>query len=187
MESRKDLTKHLIASSFKELMQQHPFEKISIMMIVDKADIRRPSFYNHFQDKYDLLEWIVSEDLIRQTRMVLEKGMPEEAFKMLFTSLLSEADFYRRAFTVTGQNGFEEAFTRQIQVLFTEFLQREETQPPRPGYLTVQDVAHFNAVCFTAVIRDWLENNRRGDAEQLLEAYRYLSEHPVESFLNRKK
>jgi len=55
MDSRKDMTKRLIADGFKALMLRYPFEKISIMMITNEAGIRRPSFYNHFQDKYDLL------------------------------------------------------------------------------------------------------------------------------------
>ena len=52
MDSRKDMTKRLIADGFKALMLRYPFEKISIMMITNEAGIRRPSFYNHFQDKY---------------------------------------------------------------------------------------------------------------------------------------
>ena len=64
MDSRKDMTKRLIADGFKALMLRYPFEKISIMMITNEAGIRRPSFYNHFQDKYDLLAWIVETDVI---------------------------------------------------------------------------------------------------------------------------
>ena len=64
MDSRKDLTKRLIADSFKAMLLRYPFEKISIMMITNEAGIRRPSFYNHFQDKYDLLAWIVETDVI---------------------------------------------------------------------------------------------------------------------------
>ena len=64
MDSRKDLTKRLIADSFKAMLLRYPFEKISIMMITNEAGIRRPSFYNHFQDKYDLLAWIGETDVI---------------------------------------------------------------------------------------------------------------------------
>ena len=48
MEQRKDLTKSLIAESFKELMMKYPFEKITIKMITDHCGIIRPTFYNHF-------------------------------------------------------------------------------------------------------------------------------------------
>ena len=48
----------LLAESFKELALKQPIEKITIKEITDKAGVIRPTFYNHFQDKYDLLEWI---------------------------------------------------------------------------------------------------------------------------------
>ena len=45
----------LLAASFKELACQQPIEKITIKQITDKAGVIRPTFYNHFQDKYNLL------------------------------------------------------------------------------------------------------------------------------------
>ena len=49
----------LLAESFKELVYKRPIEKITIKEITDKAGVIRPTFYNHFQDKYELLEWII--------------------------------------------------------------------------------------------------------------------------------
>ena len=46
----------LLAESFKELAKKHPIEKITIKEITDLAGVIRPTFYNHFQDKYELLE-----------------------------------------------------------------------------------------------------------------------------------
>ena len=52
----------LLAESFKELAKKHPIEKITIKEITDLAGVIRPTFYNHFQDKYELLEWIITTD-----------------------------------------------------------------------------------------------------------------------------
>ena len=68
MEQIKELTKRLIANSFKELMLQIPFEKITIKMITDHASVIRPTFYNHFHDKYELVEWIVNDEIIDPDR-----------------------------------------------------------------------------------------------------------------------
>ena len=54
----------LLAESFKELALKQPIEKITIKEITDKAGVIRPTFYNHFQDKYELLEWIIDTQLI---------------------------------------------------------------------------------------------------------------------------
>lgn len=60
--------KLLIYQSFSELLQNEPFAKITIDEIAKKALIHRNTFYNHFSDKYDLLENFIAyyfpEDII---------------------------------------------------------------------------------------------------------------------------
>ena len=45
MEDKKELTKDLLTASFRELVLQIPFEKITIKMITDGAGVIRPTFY----------------------------------------------------------------------------------------------------------------------------------------------
>ena len=41
-----------LMDSFKALVRQYPVEKITIKQITDGAGVIRPTFYNHFHDKY---------------------------------------------------------------------------------------------------------------------------------------
>lgn len=45
--------KHVIQALF-ELMQEKPFQKISVRDITERAMVNRSTFYAHFVDKYDL-------------------------------------------------------------------------------------------------------------------------------------
>ena len=54
----------MLADSLKELALSRSLEKITIKEITDKAGVIRPTFYNHCQDKYELLEWIINKDLL---------------------------------------------------------------------------------------------------------------------------
>ena len=65
----------LLAESFKELALRQPIEKITIKEITDKAGVIRPTFYNHFQDKYDLLEWIIDKELLEPVEPLIQNGM----------------------------------------------------------------------------------------------------------------
>ena len=62
-EVKKELTKDLLALSFKELIMKMPFEKITVKMITDGADVIRPTFYKHFQDKYEIIEYILEKEI----------------------------------------------------------------------------------------------------------------------------
>ena len=78
MEQIKELTKRLIANSFKELLLQNSFEKITIKMITDHANVIRPTFYNHFHDKYELLEWIFRDEVLDEAEIFEREGKIEE-------------------------------------------------------------------------------------------------------------
>ena len=66
MERKRELTKILLAESFKELLIKGSFDKITIKMITDQAGVIRPTFYNYFCDKYEVVEWIFNEYIIEK-------------------------------------------------------------------------------------------------------------------------
>ena len=53
-----NITKKALAMAMKELIEQIPFSKISVSDICEKCGMNRKSFYYHFKDKYDLVNWI---------------------------------------------------------------------------------------------------------------------------------
>ena len=65
-------TSKAIEESFIRLLNERPLDKITIKDIVDDCGISRNTFYYHFQDMVDLVEWM----LIFQARQTI--GGPEE-------------------------------------------------------------------------------------------------------------
>ena len=55
-------TEKAIAASFKNLLQRKSLNKITISDITNDCGINRMTFYYHFRDIYDLIEWICDED-----------------------------------------------------------------------------------------------------------------------------
>lgn len=49
-------TKKYIQKAFTDLLAEMDFEDLSIQDIMDRAELNRATFYNHYQDKYELLE-----------------------------------------------------------------------------------------------------------------------------------
>ena len=50
-------TKELILSSLYDLLREKPYEKITVSAIVRNCGISQRTFYHHFRDKHDLVEW----------------------------------------------------------------------------------------------------------------------------------
>ena len=93
----KNATDALLAGSFKKLALHQPIEKITIKEITDDAGVIRPTFYNHFQDKYELLEWIIKTELLEPVRPLIENEMINEALLLLFINIEKEQKFYMQA------------------------------------------------------------------------------------------
>lgn len=56
-------TKTHLVQAFKKLAETKPFDKITIQEICDESGYNRQTFYYHFHDIYDMLEWVIESDL----------------------------------------------------------------------------------------------------------------------------
>jgi AcrR family transcriptional regulator len=71
LDPRVKRTRSLILQSFSELLAEKGFESISVQDVTDKAQINRATFYDHFVDKYKLLDYWISQ----MFRQEIEKRM----------------------------------------------------------------------------------------------------------------
>ena len=57
-----EITKRALASSLKKLLNEKPLDKITVIDIAEDCGVNRQTFYYHFQDIYDLLEWYFASE-----------------------------------------------------------------------------------------------------------------------------
>lgn len=133
MERKGEATKHQLAESFKELMLKGSFDKITIRMITEQAGVIRPTFYNYFQDKYEVMEWLLEEEVFRPVFEMVEDGMEREAIYLLFRKMEKDQQYYQKAFEVTGQNGFEEILCGKIRKLIPGNAEKSQDQTSETG------------------------------------------------------
>ena len=60
-----NITKKALAQSLKELGSTKILDKITVADITNHCGVNRQTFYYHFNDKYELLNWIYTEDLFK--------------------------------------------------------------------------------------------------------------------------
>ena len=94
MERKSELTKALLGEKFKELVAKKGFEKLTIKMITDAAGVIRPTFYNYFQDKYEVMEWLLETEVFQHIREMTEDGMEREAIYLLFRKMEKDRIYF---------------------------------------------------------------------------------------------
>ncbi len=90
-------TKQKIARALRQLMSERPLSKITVQDLMERAEMKRQSFYYHFQDIYDVLGWICEQQLGEPLRV--DPEMDFEDWCLRLVELMEEdRAFYRRVF-----------------------------------------------------------------------------------------
>ncbi len=109
--SDSNITKKALATALKELMQEVPFEKINVAHICEKCDMNRKSFYYHFKDKYELVNWIFDTEFITLAKESASTVQYEERWLIIEQVCIyfyNNRSFYRKALRIKGQNSFSD-------------------------------------------------------------------------------
>ncbi|MEA5051019.1 MAG: TetR/AcrR family transcriptional regulator C-terminal domain-containing protein [Oscillospiraceae bacterium] len=160
------ITKKALAASLKELMAAAPFEKISVGDICEHCGMSRKSFYYHFQDKYDLVNWIFNFEFLSNAQ---KKPYADvwEFLSDISDYFYKNKDFYINALQVEGQNSFTEYFNDVFQPVVSEYLKDEFSDPAHSDFYAT----FFTDGMRSALIR-WLRDNARIAPDDFIALFR---------------
>ncbi len=187
MERKSELTKALLGEKFKELVAKKGFDKLTIKMITDAAGVIRPTFYNYFQDKYEVMEWLLWEDVFKDVSELIKADRGMESLKLLFQKFDKDEVYYEKVFEVTGQNSFEEMLYQQIlhieEILIEHHPLKHLADMP---HISEKVFLEFHAVSLMNGIKYWIKREKGNvSAEDALEFYRYMMAHSVLDLLEK--
>ena len=106
-----NITKRALAAALRELMEEMPFDKIQIAQICERCDMNRKSFYYHFKDKYDLVNWIFDTEFISFSRDIANYLPSDDRWELIERAsehLYADRAFYRKALLIKGQNSLSD-------------------------------------------------------------------------------
>ena len=165
----------LLSESFKEIATTKPIEKITIKEITDKAGVIRPTFYNHFQDKYELLEWIVQTELIDPMDPMIDRGQLKESVVDALTVMSREKEFFIKAVRLEGQNSFKEILVQKVTELILKKLDAKKIEEKIVyPWLTPQRAAEFFASTFCYAVIEWVEDGMKVPIEDVVNIFVFL-------------
>ena len=179
MESKTNVEQKL-AESFKQLAIKTPIEKITIKEITDGAGVIRPTFYNHFQDKYELLEWIIRTEVLDSAMPLMKDGFFRESLIRIFTNLQQEKGFYSKVVRLEGQNSCE-TITRKIvkEVLLSSINEQVGNPKAAQKGLTTDLVAEYYAQSIAFVVIKWVKLNMSLSPEQMADVFQFMTSHSM--------
>ncbi len=141
-----NVTKKVLANALKELIKEKSISKITIKDICLKYDMNRKSFYYHFKDKNDLINWIFDNEVGE----IMKRNKSIEAFSEILDYLYENKNFYKKVLRQTDQNCLAEHIKDRLIPII-----RKKTQNI-PEIKTFNFYVEFMADAIVYSIKKWL-------------------------------
>lgn len=165
------ITKKAIAASIKELLNKKSFDKITVADIVQNCGLNRQTFYYHFQDKFDLVNWIYYNEII--LAVTQNKAYTDWSNIMLdaLNIMRKEKNFYIDALNAEGQNKFQEYFfnmTKEIFLKIIDQIANEFNDNEKMGQKDRNFIAEFCSFGLVGIVIQWARGGMKETPQEIV-------------------
>ena len=164
-----EITKKKLAEALKELMQTTPFEKITISDISNQCDMHRQTFYYHFQDRYELLDWMLYNDLISSFVENFSYETMEEKFYSIFNTMYNDKKFYQNAVKINMAdvyNYLTKIATNQFNKIIENIILKNDIHTVSDDH---SSIAEFFGFGIGGVIISWINKGMKETPREMTE------------------
>ncbi|OJU10527.1 MAG: dihydroxyacetone kinase transcriptional activator DhaS [Clostridiales bacterium 43-6] len=167
------ITKKALSSGLKNLMKHTGFDKITIAGITKQCGLNRQTFYYHFQDKYELLNWICYNEVILPLSENLTFDTWGDRILTMLTTMKNESYFYINTLKSSGANEFEQYLLSFAKGFFAEIIEKLDLNHS-VSKENVDFIAQFYSFGVVGVIVSWAKTEMTATPESLTEKVKAL-------------
>ena len=180
-------SRRLINQAFLALLQEKPFEKITVTDIVKRADINRSTFYAHYPDVLGLVEELIEEtvsgsiDLVSGIDMLqfLEEPMP------ILEQLLAIGQKNMEIYKLLGRSDFA---MRQVEKMKTALVHNAMDAVNIPAHIRRSQAFHVHMNFFIGgifnVYQQWILGSLDSSPDEIMKHLAELIRNNKSMYLN---
>ncbi len=159
-------TKGIIIEAFRKLLTNHKFDDITVQDILDEAHCSRGTFYRHFKDKYDIMNYHYSAS--RQLINSEPDLSGTEKIRLIIDSFAKNVHYFQGVVDTEGSNSFL-VFVKNssMQYFLDIYRKRPDSTDPIPA--RIRFMADFLSSGYVSVIRDWILKDNPLSQNELVE------------------
>ena len=102
-----ELTKRALLSAFGELLEEKPFNKITITDLTRRCGLNRMTFYYHFDNIYELMIWGLETQLRDVSRDFVNYASWKTGYLRVFDFALERKSYIRKIFQTIERENLE--------------------------------------------------------------------------------
>ena len=160
-------TKRALEESLKKMLLKKPLDKITISDIAEDCGINRMTFYYHFKDIYDLVEWSCVEDAAKALDGKKTYDNWQQGFLQIFQMLQNSKPFIMNVYHSVSREHVEIYLYKLTYNLLIGVVEEKAKG------IEVRDedkkfIADFYKFAFVGLMLDWIKNDMREDPQKII-------------------
>lgn len=178
------VTKRALEASLKNLLLKKPLSKITINDITEDCGINRMTFYYHFKDIYDLVEWSCAEDAKKALEGKKTYDTWQQGFLQIFEAVLDNKPFIINVYRSVSREQVEIYLYKLTYNLLIGVVNE------RSAEMNIREddkefIANFYKYAFVGVMLDWVKNDMKEDPKKIVDRLSTLMHGNVSAALER--
>ena len=161
-------TKYALENSLKKLLLQKPLNKITINDITEDCGISRMTFYYHFKDIYDLIEWAFEEEASRILEGKKDYDTWQQGYLRIFEDLNANKPFIMNVYRSISREKVENYLYRITYDLLIHVI-NEKAKGMNVRDEDKKFLANFYKYAFVGLVLDWIKHDMKGEPKQIID------------------
>ena len=161
-------TKYALEESLKRLLLHKPLDKITIQDLTADCGISRMSFYYHFKDIYDLVEWSCIEDGRKALQGKKTYDTWQEGMLQIFEVVLEDRRFIMNVYRAVERSKIESYLYELTYRLIADVVE-EKCADAKLAQEDKTFIAEFYKYGFVGIMLAWIDRGMKDDPAAIVE------------------
>lgn len=160
-------TKRALSASLQKMLRQRPLNKITVTDIAEDCSVSRMTFYYHFKDIYDLIDWTLNDNAAH----ILEKCKGADSSKQILLTILRSLQEKKAELTNLMRSVQQEEIETYLYKMIHSVMEGSLSQQSINLSITPEDrafVLDFYTYASVGLLLAWVKSGMETDPEQLV-------------------
>lgn len=164
-----NMTKELFSNALKIHIKVKPINKITIQELSTECGLSRRTFYRHFQDIYDLLEWSYQTEIKNKIEPYMDFDHWQKGLLDLFDYFYSNKETSISIIKYSRREYLEKFLNSILMESIKPIMEQE------PHYINLPNdkknfLLKFYTLSFTTLLINWIEEGMKESPEKIIDS-----------------
>lgn len=149
------LTQKALAESLKKLLNRKTLNKITVSDITNDCGVNRQTFYYHFHDVYELVDWIFAEEMKRYAQEGFTPDNWRDVMTRLMDNFLEERHFIINVYNSLNRKELEKYMRVFVKPAVTDIV----NEIARNYDVSAEDIDFLTSTLtasLTGIVAEWI-------------------------------